>query len=91
MPSGVEETGSKGTASIAPVFSIRIQAASSAHDDVTRVECDSHADTSVIGKEALIIHDFERPVCVYGHDPKDGKKEYRTVTAAVAYDHPQTG
>ena len=55
------------------------------------MECDSHADTSVVGKECLIVHDFERPVKVSGYDPREGTKEYRTVTGVVAYDHPQTG
>ena len=91
MPSSDEETGPNGTAFLAPVYSIRIQAASSSIGGETRVECDSHADTSVVGKEALIIHDYGRPVSVYSYDKEDGCKEYRTVSAAVAYDHPQTG
>ena len=91
MPSSSEETGPNGTISLAPVYSIRIQAASSSICGETRVECDSHADTSVVGKEALIIHDYGRPVSVYSYDKEDGCKEYHTVSAADAYDHPQTG
>ena len=34
--------------------------------DESRTEIDSHADTCVIGKHALIVHDFERPVNVVG-------------------------
>ena len=91
MPPGLEGTGSRGTRQISPVFSIQIQAANSSFGGETRMECDSHADTSVVGKNCLIIHDFERPVKVSGYDPKDGTKEYRTVTGVVAYDHLQTG
>ena len=91
MPPGLEGTGSRGTRQISPVFSIQIQAANSSFGGETRMECDSHADTSVVGKNCLIVHDFERPVKVSGYDPKDGAKEYRTVTGVVAYDHPQTG
>ena len=58
VPSSDEETGPNGTAFLAPVYSIRIQAAISSIGGETRVECDSHADTSVVGKEALIIHDY---------------------------------
>ena len=91
MPPGSEGTGAQGTSQLAPVFSIQIQAASSSEHGDTRMECDSHADTSVVGSNCLIIHDYERPVRVFGYDPNDGAKDYRTVTAAVAYDHPQTG
>jgi hypothetical protein len=44
----------------------------------------------VVGKEALIIHDYGQLVNVYSYDKEDGCKEYCTVSAAVAYDHPQT-
>ena len=91
VPSSEEETGPNGTATLVPVYSICIQATSSYICGATRVECDSHADTSVLAKEALIIHDYGRPVSVYSYDKEDGCKEYRTVSAAVAYDHPQTG
>lgn len=55
------------------------------------MECDSHANVSMVGKDCLVIHDIERPVCVYGYDQKDGSKDYHTVTSVVAYDHSQTG
>ena len=58
MPSSGEETEPNGTVSLAPVYSIRTQAASSSICSETRVKCDSHADTSVVGEEALIIHDY---------------------------------
>lgn len=61
-------------------------------DDV-RMELDSHADTCVVGKDtALIIQDFERPVQVHGYLGDVGKaRNCKTVSAVVAYDHPETG
>jgi len=36
-----------------------------------RCELDSHADTCMVGTNtALIIVDFDRPVCVQGYSPK---------------------
>ena len=80
-----------GVQILAPVVSIRIQAASSSINGETRMECGSHADTSVVRKNSLVIHDYGRPARVSGYDPRDGVKECRTVSAAVAYDHPHTG
>ena len=58
----------------------------------TRSELDSHADTCVVGKEALIVHDFDRTVNVSGFDESLGTvKGLKTVSAAVAYDDPITG
>ena len=90
MPSSGKETGPNDTVSLAPVYSMRIQAASSSFCVETKIGCDIHADTSVVGKEALIIHDYGQPVSVNSYDKEDGCKEYRTVTAAVAYNHPQS-
>jgi hypothetical protein len=37
------------------------------NDTEFRTELDSHADTCVVGEEtALVIHDFEKPVRVFG-------------------------
>ena len=83
MPSSAEETGPNGTVSLALVHSICIQAASFSVCGETSV--------LVVGKESLIIHDYMQPVSVYSYDKGDGCKEYHTASAAVAYDHPQTG
>ena len=58
-----------------------------------RSELDSHADTCVVSPTtALEIHDFDRTVRVFGYDEDaEHAKECRTVSAAVAYDHPATG
>ena len=55
-----------------------------------RVELDSHADTCVVGNScALITHDFDRPVRVFGYDGTLGEaKPCKTVSAVVAYDDP---
>ena len=51
-------------------------------------ECDSHADTTVMGHGALIITDYNQPVQVQGYNPALGTKIYSTVLAVWAYDHP---
>jgi hypothetical protein len=40
----------------------------------TTLELDSHADTCVIGRDALIILNYDRPVDVEGYDPTLGKQ-----------------
>ncbi len=61
----------------------------------TTLELDSHADTCVLGPDALILLDYDRPVIVEGYDPslgtKTGTKTYATVSGALAYDDPVTG
>ena len=53
-----------------------------------RCECDSHADTAVMGRGALIVTDYNKPVQVQGYDPALGTTTYPTVSAVWAYDHP---
>jgi hypothetical protein len=57
----------------------------------TTLELDSHADTCVLGWDALIIQDYNRPVEVYGCDQNLGSKTYQMVSGVVAYDDPHTG
>ncbi len=57
----------------------------------TTLELDSHADTCVLGHDALILLDYDRPVIVKGYDPSLGTKTYATVSGALAYDDPLTG
>ena len=89
----IEEAGSSGTTkTIATVRTVRISVANSSHSSVNpRVELDNHADTTVLGKQCLKVHDFGRPVKVTGYDPSDGTKTCSTIAGVVAYDHPQTG
>jgi hypothetical protein len=56
----------------------------------TTLELDSHADTCVLGHDALIILDYNGPVSVVGYDESLGSKTYQTVSGVVAYDDPQT-
>ncbi len=44
----------------------------------TTLELDSHADTCVLGRDALILLDYNRPVIVEGYDPSLGTKTYAT-------------
>jgi hypothetical protein len=46
----------------------------------------THSDICVVGKNALIVHGFERPVNVIGFDKKVANVKAQTVTADVAYD-----
>ncbi len=56
-----------------------------------QVELDSHADTSVVGSNLLVVHDHERYVDVYGYNCTCWHKNVTTVNAAVAYNNQQTG
>ena len=55
------------------------------------LELDSHADTCCVGKDALVIYDYDRPVIVSGYDPELGSKDFTTVSAVLEYTHPLTG
>jgi hypothetical protein len=57
----------------------------------TTLELDSHADTCVLGRDALIILNFNRPVTVQGYDPALGVTRYDIVSGVVAYTDPTTG
>ena len=72
-------------------FYLPRQIASSRRCTVSRAELDSHADTCVVGKHCLVIRDWDRPVDVYGWNPKDGKRVCQTVTAVVSYVRPDNG
>jgi hypothetical protein len=49
----------------------------------TTLELDSHADTCVLGHDALIILDYNRPISVVGYDVSLGSKTYQTVSGVV--------
>ena len=65
------------------------------HTDASEhpTDLDSHADTCVVGKNALIDHILNKKVNVTGFDPSLGKevKDLDLVSAALAYDCPETG
>ena len=58
-----------------------------------RSELDSHADTCLVSEgTALITHDYERTVRLFGYDDNIGQTSMcKTVTGVVAYDSPETG
>jgi hypothetical protein len=55
------------------------------------LELDSHSDTCVLGRDCLVILDYDQPVQVVGYDPALGAKTYRTVSGVVAHNDPATG
>ena len=58
----------------------------------TRTELDYHADTCVVGKNALIVHDYDQKVNVAGYDPNQPTAQYlRIVSADLAFDDPNSG
>ena len=54
------------------------------------LELDSHADTCCVGKDALVVYDYDRPVTVSGYDPQLGSRDFKTVSAVLEYTHPLT-
>ena len=58
----------------------------------TRTDLDLHADQCAIGCNALVTHDFDRPINVSGYDPNGPiSNNLCTVSAALAYDDALTG
>jgi hypothetical protein len=57
----------------------------------TTLELDSHANTCVLGRGAIVTLDYNRPVSIVGYDESLGSKTYQTVSGVVACDDPQTG
>ena len=61
-------------------------------DDSSITELDTHVDTCVVGKNCLIVHEYNRWVTGTGYDPKQGCVKYLKVVATVlSYDYPETG
>jgi hypothetical protein len=57
----------------------------------TTLELDSHADTCVLGRHALITLDYNRPVSVTGYDASLGTHTYKTLSGVIGYTDPTTG
>ena len=58
----------------------------------SRTELDTHADTCVVGKNCLIVNEYDRWVTVTGYDPKQGcVEDLKVVAAVLAYDCPKSG
>lgn len=59
---------------------------------IGRTDLDSHADQCVVGSNCLVMHDYECPVLIQGYDPNGSMTDsLRTVSAALAYESPDTG
>jgi hypothetical protein len=56
-----------------------------------QTELDSHVDTCVLGKNALIIVDHERSVSVSGYNNSMSPVEHITVSGVIGYVHPLDG
>ena len=59
--------------------------------NVLRAELDSHADTCVVGRHALIIHEHSHVVMVSGFDPSQPARKAKVVDAAIKYTRRDTG
>lgn len=58
----------------------------------SRTDLDSHADQCAVGRNALFVHDYERPINVSGYNPSGPvASNLRTVSAALAYDDAMSG
>ena len=58
----------------------------------SRTDLDSHTDQCAIGRTALLVHDYNRPIKVSGYNPKGPvAKDLRTVAAALVYDDTVAG
>ena len=58
----------------------------------SRTDLDSHADQCAIGRNALLVHDYDIPINVSGYNLNGPvAKDLRTVAAALAYDDAVTG
>jgi hypothetical protein len=53
-------------------------------NDETTLGLDSYADTCVLGHDALIILDYNRPVSIVGYDKPLRSNTYQTVSGVVA-------
>jgi len=51
--------------------------------NVLRVELDSHADTCVVCRNALVIHEHPNVVMVSGFDPSQPPRQAKVVDAAI--------
>jgi hypothetical protein len=55
------------------------------------LELDSHADTCVLGRHALVTLDYNRPVSIMGYDASLGAHTYKTVSGVLGFTDPKTG
>jgi hypothetical protein len=56
----------------------------------TALEFDSHDNTCVLGRHAIIILDYNRPVSIVVYDKSLGTHTYKTVSGVITYTDPKT-
>ena len=78
---------------VASLRSVRLNVSIKSTSSVTclKSELDSHADTCVVGKHALVVHEHNKLVNVFSYDPKSKGKPAKIVDALVKYVDPFTG
>ena len=78
---------------VASLRSVRLNVSIMSTSSVTclKSELDSHADTCVVGKHALVVHEHNKMVNVFSYDPKSKGKPAKIVDALVKYVDPFTG
>ena len=59
--------------------------------NILRAELDSHADTCVVGRHALVVHEHDKVVMVSGFDPSQPARRAKVVDAAIKYTQRDTG
>ena len=69
-------------------FQLRAQRSLSVIENNSKL--DLHADACVVDDQYLVVYYHNRPLNVYGHDPKAGLKHVHIVNAGVAHDQPKT-
>ena len=59
--------------------------------NILRAELDSHADTCVVGRHALVVHEHNKVVMVSGFDPSQPARWAKVINAAIKYTQRNTG
>ena len=80
------ELSDQYTVTCISVQTIQLSAQKSLTEVKIKIELDLNADTCVVGDQCLVMHDHNRPVNVYGYDPKAGLKQACIVDSVFAYD-----
>ena len=66
----------------APQIQVRVTSVTSNSKEST-LDLDSHADTCVLGANALVIQDHGRPVNVLSYYPDLGDRTYQTLSGVI--------
>ena len=69
----------------------RFEPAISSHSNVSTMDIDNHADTTVLGSKFLQTHDFEILLDVSGWNASAGSVKCPTISGDISYAHPISG